>query len=115
MEKIHEPEVVIKSKKELGQPNTIRSLCEEFGRLNIKGETVLVHSSLSKMGWVCGGPQAVVMALLEAVGMKKHLKKEKSEASRASKRHETREQGTNVSVDSSTGNFPTRRSMRTKN
>ncbi|MFD6891744.1 aminoglycoside N(3)-acetyltransferase [Streptomyces sp. NPDC059957] len=32
------------------------------------GETLLVHSSLSSLGWVCGGPAAVVMALLDALG-----------------------------------------------
>jgi aminoglycoside 3-N-acetyltransferase len=32
------------------------------------GATVLVHSSLSALGWVAGGSQAVVMALVEAVG-----------------------------------------------
>jgi len=29
---------------------------------------LLVHSSLSSLGWVCGGPVAVVMALEEALG-----------------------------------------------
>lgn len=30
--------------------------------------TLMVHSSMSKLGWVAGGPHAVVLALLEAVG-----------------------------------------------
>ncbi|MFC8511627.1 aminoglycoside N(3)-acetyltransferase [Streptomyces sp. NPDC057257] len=32
------------------------------------GEILLVHSSLSSLGWVCGGPVAVVQGLLDAVG-----------------------------------------------
>ncbi|MGW0814892.1 aminoglycoside N(3)-acetyltransferase [Streptomyces viridiviolaceus] len=32
------------------------------------GETLLVHSSLSSLGWVCGGPVAVVQGLLDALG-----------------------------------------------
>ncbi|MFB6637633.1 aminoglycoside N(3)-acetyltransferase [Streptomyces chartreusis] len=32
------------------------------------GETLLAHSSLSSLGWVCGGPVAVVQALLDALG-----------------------------------------------
>ena len=33
-----------------------------------KGHTVMVHTSLSKIGYVCGGAQAVIEALCEAVG-----------------------------------------------
>jgi aminoglycoside 3-N-acetyltransferase len=51
------------------EPVTIDSLCGDFQKLGIReGDTVLVHSSLSSVGWVCGGPQAVAMALLRALG-----------------------------------------------
>lgn len=33
-----------------------------------KGQTIMVHTSLSSLGFVCGGPQVVIEALLECVG-----------------------------------------------
>ena len=33
-----------------------------------KGQTVMVHTSLSSLGFVCGGAQVMIEALLEAVG-----------------------------------------------
>lgn len=33
-----------------------------------KGQTIMVHTSLSSLGFVCGGAQIVIEALLESVG-----------------------------------------------
>ncbi|MGL6009779.1 MAG: aminoglycoside N(3)-acetyltransferase [Culicoidibacterales bacterium] len=50
-------------------PVTIETLTHDFKKIGlVSGDVVLVHSSLSSLGWVCGGPQAVITALLEAVG-----------------------------------------------
>ena len=41
----------------------------DLRRLGVpSGEVVMVHSSLSAIGWVCGGPHAVVLALEETLG-----------------------------------------------
>ena len=50
-------------------PNTVSSMTEQLGQLGVRqGDTLLVHASLSSIGWVCEGPQAVIQALLRAVG-----------------------------------------------
>jgi aminoglycoside 3-N-acetyltransferase len=50
-------------------PVTVDSLAADLRRLGLgKGATVLVHSSLSSLGWVCGGAVAVVQALLDVLG-----------------------------------------------
>ncbi|MBN2882081.1 MAG: AAC(3) family N-acetyltransferase, partial [Clostridia bacterium] len=52
-------------------PNTIKTIRKELRELGIKKDEILiVHSSLSSIGWVCGGAQAVVSALLEVLGEK---------------------------------------------
>ena len=33
-----------------------------------RGDSAMVHTSLGKMGYVCGGAQVVIEALIEAVG-----------------------------------------------
>ena len=48
---------------------TQESLVADLLALGIKpGWTVLMHSSLSKLGWVCGGAVAVILAIEEVLG-----------------------------------------------
>ena len=50
-------------------PVTRAGLAAELGRLGVRsGSVLLVHSALSALGWVCGGAQTVVEALLDALG-----------------------------------------------
>jgi aminoglycoside 3-N-acetyltransferase len=52
-----------------GRPNTVHSLAGQLRTLGVReGQILLVHSSLRALGWTCGGIQAVIMSLMEAVG-----------------------------------------------
>lgn len=49
--------------------NTVDSIYNGLLKIGVKnGDVLLVHSSLSSLGWVCGAEQALLMALLKSVG-----------------------------------------------
>ena len=51
------------------EPVTVESMTSDLNALGVEvGQTVLVHGSLSALGWVCGGAPAVVDALQRVVG-----------------------------------------------
>ncbi|WP_158057627.1 aminoglycoside N(3)-acetyltransferase [Halorussus halophilus] len=51
------------------EPLTVERLVSDLRDLGVEsGDTLLVHSSLSSLGWVAVGPPTVVDALMEAVG-----------------------------------------------
>ena len=50
------------------RPHTVTSLAADLRAAGVvPGMTVLVHSALSKLGWVVGGPVAVVQALMQVI------------------------------------------------
>jgi len=62
-----EKEVIKKSNK----PQTIENLARDLKKIGVKkGMVLLVHSSLSSIGWVSGGAAAVILALEKVLGEK---------------------------------------------
>ena len=60
-----EKDVIEKSSK----PQTVKTLVKDIKNIGVsKGMVLLVHSSLSSLGWVCGGAVAVILALEEVLG-----------------------------------------------
>ena len=53
----------------MGKPITKEEIVNALYSVGLaKGHTVMVHTALSKIGYVCGGAQAVIEALIEVVG-----------------------------------------------
>lgn len=53
----------------VSSPATTRTLTTDLRALGLTtGMTVIVHCALSRLGWVAGGAQSVVDALIEAIG-----------------------------------------------
>ena len=65
----------MKTKKSEGEvvnetqtPNTLTSLKQDFKALGITaGSVIIMHSSLSEIGWTVGGPVSVIQALMEVI------------------------------------------------
>ena len=50
------------------KPNTITSLKRDLKALGVRpGAIIIVHSSLSKIGWTVGGPVSVIKALMQTI------------------------------------------------
>lgn len=59
----------LKHQKNSGQSLTVNQLAENLRSIGInKGDTLLVHSSLSKIGHLENGPQTFIDAILEVIG-----------------------------------------------
>ena len=53
---------------------TRKILKKEFEKLGIKKKmNILIHSSLSKIGWVTGGPVSVIQALMDVITKKGNI------------------------------------------
>lgn len=51
------------------QPVTRSQMGHQLGMCGLKvGQTAIVHVAMSKLGWVVGGAQVVIQALLDAIG-----------------------------------------------
>ena len=57
--------------QETDTPLTRKILAEKLREYGLgAGQIVLVHSSMSKLGWIPGGAEAVILALLDVLGEK---------------------------------------------
>ncbi|MFX1448318.1 MAG: AAC(3) family N-acetyltransferase, partial [Promethearchaeota archaeon] len=50
------------------KPNTMTSLKSDFRALGVRpGAVIIMHSSLSKIGWTVGGSVSVIRALMQTL------------------------------------------------
>lgn len=52
--------------RKLVTPDNIATALKDIGVR--KGQAIMVHTSLSSLGYVCGGAQAIIETLMESVG-----------------------------------------------
>lgn len=65
MRKVQDEDKVVRKTE---NPNTILTLKEDFISLGLKkGEMILMHSAMSKLGWTVGGPISVIEAIMEVL------------------------------------------------
>ncbi|KEO82287.1 aminoglycoside N(3)-acetyltransferase [Tumebacillus flagellatus] len=58
----------LKAVESIESPRTRESLADDLRKLGLRaGMTVITHTSMSQFGWVCGGPVAVVQALMDVL------------------------------------------------
>jgi len=58
-------DVIERSKK----PQTIKTLKSDMRKIGVKnGITLIVHSSMSSIGWICGGAVSFILALEDVLG-----------------------------------------------
>jgi len=68
MKNIEQEFEVVKNTK---MPNTVKSLVNDFKALGVEeGSIIIMHSSLSKLGWTVGGPISVIQAMMEVLTKK---------------------------------------------
>lgn len=54
--------------KQTNEPNTVDTLKRDFRALGLEqGANIIMHSSLSKLGWTVGGPISVIKAIMEVL------------------------------------------------
>jgi len=64
-----EADIIAKTDAAFGTPITRGRIVADLHRLGIaSGDILLVHSSLSSVGWISGGAETLIRSLLEAVG-----------------------------------------------
>ena len=64
-------ELIERTDATLGVPVTYSRIVADLQKLGVRdGEVLLVHSSLSSVGWICGGAETLIRALIEVLGFR---------------------------------------------
>lgn len=69
IKQIYREEIMSNDKKYTGTPIIFNDLVTQYKKCGVKaGQTIIVHISLKKIGWIVGGSETLIRALLEVVG-----------------------------------------------